>query len=428
MASTLYLGQTVEDGSLIELPVSTLARHMVVLGASGSGKTVACKAIVEEAVRNRIPVIAIDPQGDIASLALRGESERMRRAGVSFGISEDYWKNVDVKIWTPGSNMGLPISLAPNLCFDELEGEPKQRIMTNAAKAMSAMCGFGGKSEDAAVAAFCTIFEYADRYRIAIDGLSDFMAILNDPPGQLLHELDPLFSERDRAAAIKHLLVKMRGPQRMMLNGIPIHVDTLFGYDEGGAYDQGKTRVSVIYLNTLMDQEDKDIFVASLANAIYSWMLQKPADHPVGLVYLDEAAPYMPPVRKPITKEPLSLLMRQARKYGVSMLVATQSPGDLDYKALGQVGTRLLGRMSTHQEAAKILPYLSAAEQEEFEGIMEHLASLPTGQFVLSSPDVYPGPVMMKVRWLVSDHRTLEPEVLESLVSPADRKRYSLQG
>lgn len=428
MASTLYLGHALDDGSPVELPSDVLSRHVVVLGSSGSGKTVTCKAIVEEAVRNGIPVIAIDPQGDIASLALRGESEKMRRAGVSFGISDEYWNKVDIKIWTPGSKMGLPVSLAPNLCFDGIDGETKQRIMTGTAKAMAAMCGFGGKTEDAAVAAFCAIFEYADSNRLALDTLEDFMNFLSDPPRQLLREIDPIFSQRDRQAAIKTLLVKMRGPQRMMLNGIPIHIDTLFGYDHGGAFDQGKVRVSIIYLNTLIDQEDKDIFVASLANAVYSWMLQKPSQKPVGMVYLDEAAPYMPPVRKPITKEPLSLLMRQARKYGVSMLIATQSPGDLDYKALGQVGTRIIGRMGTHQEAAKILPYLSAAEKEEFADMMESLASMPTGQFILSSPDVYQGPIVMKTRWLVTDHKTLDPDALEPLVNPRDRVRYSLAG
>ena len=115
------------------------------------------------------------------------------------------------------------------------------------------------------------------------------------------------------------------------------------------------------------------------------------------------------------------LLLRQARKYGVSLLLATQSPGDIDYTGMGQVGTKILGRMTTAQEASKIAPLFNGDEAGD---MLEHLPQMSKGNFFLTCPDEYAGPVRFRSRFLVTNHKTLSMEQIGELVSDDDRSFY----
>ena len=118
------------------------------------------------------------------------------------------------------------------------------------------------------------------------------------------------------------------GAQSLLLKGgVPLDIDLLLGRPGTGAAVSGKTRLSVVYLNTLGSEREKQFLVGQLAQALYRWMLKHPSPTPQALFYIDEVAPYLPPVRKPVCKDALSLLFRQARKYGVCCLAATQSAG-----------------------------------------------------------------------------------------------------
>lgn len=424
MKAPLYIGDR-DDGERVYLPLEALLRHGVALGASGSGKTVACKAIVEEVVRKGLPVIAVDPQGDIASLGLMGDPDAMQKMGVDPGIAKEYFERLDLKVWTPGSESGIPISMAPSLAVEGAEKwEDKISAFGSVGAALASIAGMSRNAEEATVA-FSMILEYADEHDLIIEDLGDFIKFLNDPPLPLQEKLDPVFDKKARAAAEKALRVKTMGANRLAYDlGSPIHVDTLFGLDYGGAYDNGKTRVSVIYLNTLGTQEEKEIFVALLANSVYQWMLEKPSSTPVGLFYMDEVAPYIPPVKKPASKHALMMLLRQARKYGLCCLLASQSPGDIDYKGLGQVGTWLVGKMSTHQEAYKVAPTLRAQPGIDGDSIAEDLPGLNKGRFFVVNTDVYAEPQETQVRWLVSDHKTLSAEEVEENTDEEERRYY----
>lgn len=399
-----------------------MLRHVVVLGASGSGKTVACKVLVEEAVRTGIPVIAVDPQGDLASLSQIGSPDVAMAKGVPVEVSKGWYDRADVKIWTPGSTYGIPLSISTRVDVDQgARSEDKIRAYGAAALNLAAIAGLG-KAEEAA-AAFSIALEYADEVGILIENLGDFAALLRDPPRELRERVDPIMEDRGRKAAAKRFMVKMHGASRLLFTlGRPINVDALLGV---GRYAvPGKTRVSVVYLNTLATQEEKEMFVAALCNAVYQWMLDHPSSTPQAMFYLDEAAPYLPPVRVPASKAALMLLLRQARKYGMCCLVATQSPGDLDYKALGQIGTWIMGRMRTHQEAGKVYPALAAEPGVDADAIVDALPAMEVGQFILSSPDNYSGAREIRVRWLVSAHRTLTEQDVEDEVNPQDRVRF----
>lgn len=423
MEYPLLIGHDPEEGTEVRLPIHALLRHAVALGASGSGKTVLCKVLVEECIRHRLPVICIDPQGDLASLGLCEDPDKLKTMGVPPEVAHEYHSRVDLKIWTPGSTHGIPVSIAPAVTVGGIQKrEDRLRAFASIANSLASI---SSSKDESAVVAYSMILEYADEQDLAIDNLNDFANFLADPPLPLARRLDTIFAEKDRKKAEKAFRLKMMGSNRLLFDlGKAINVDALFGYEEGGAYDQGKARVSVIYLNSLGNQEEKEIFVAMLASAIYRWMLQKPASNPMGLLYIDEVAPYMPPVKKPASKEGLMLLLRQARKYGLCCLLATQSPGDLDYKGLGQIGTWALGKMTTMQEAYKVEPSLRAAPGVDSSEIVESLPGLPKGRFHIINADHFEGAQECQVRWLASRHECLSPDRVEELTSDLDREIY----
>jgi type IV secretory pathway VirB4 component len=108
-----FLGRERKTETPIELPIEVLHRHLMALGASGSGKTVLCKCLMEEAIRNDIPVIIVDPQGDIASLALKGDPKEMENHGIPLATQEEYFDKARIAIFTPASSKGIPISVNP---------------------------------------------------------------------------------------------------------------------------------------------------------------------------------------------------------------------------------------------------------------------------------------------------------------------------
>ena len=396
----ITLGQTIDGvtkGADITLSPFTLLKHVVLLGASGSGKTCLAKVIVEDAVRLDIPIIAIDSQGDIASLKLHGEVNSL--------ISDEYWDKVDIKIWTPGSELGTPISLQPNLDLGAYTlREDRIRAVHSMAQELAYLAG---TDDEAAVAGFSKIIDYADRHSLAIDDIEDVCDFLRDPPLRLSEELDPLLNKKERAKLLKSIIIKQSGPRQLLMEmGDPINIDDLLGYSD--TYANGKTRISVISLAAMPSLEDRQIFVAALSRALYAWMVADPKPYPTALLYLDEAAPYIPPVKKPPCKDPLMLLLRQGRKYGVGVLIATQSPGDIDYIAAGQAGTKLLGRLVSQQESWKVRPMLDNDGVDT--SLIDGLPSLQQGQFIVVCPDEFKTPKLFQSRQLITKHITMTIE------------------
>jgi len=422
MKLPLTIGHT-PDGDLVQLPIEALRRHMLALGASGSGKTVLCKVMVEECIRKRLPVIAVDPQGDLASFALIEDPAILVKMGVDPAIAAEFRRNVDVKIWTPGATLGIPVSFTPAM---DVPGDirPEDRIRAFGAVGQ-ALAGMVGANDESAPVAFSMILEYADKQGLACDSIDDFLAFLGDPPMALARELDPVFDSKARAKCHKAFLLKTLGANRLMFDlGKPIDVNEMFGLYTDGPSATGKVRLSIIYLNTLTSQEDKEIFISLLCSALYQWMLTLDGEQLWGMFYMDEVAPYLPPVKNPASKQGLMLLMRQARKYGLCCLLATQSPGDIDYKALGQVGTMAFGRIMGERALSKVEPILRALPGVDTDAIIAGLPGMARGRFILVNPDVYDAPMEAQVRWLVSKHKTVTADGVADLVTDEDRENY----
>jgi len=417
-ALPIHLGRSV-SGEPFTLPLSALKRHFLALGGTGSGKTVLCKALIEECIRYRLPCVAIDLQGDILSLALQSMDCPEGAVPVSDVTREKYAERLDVKVWTPGSRDGIPVSLAPDMTIPNIAGvEDRVAIMESIA------CGIGtmlGNSKDGTIAGFYTILEYADQHGLECSNLGDLEMFLADPPNELADELEHIMPAKVRANMLASLKIRLKGMNGLLYAmGQGIDIDELFGLRLPGPLTYGKARLSIIYLAHLT-QERQQEFLALLFSAMYRWMLRQ-SDALSGVLYLDEIAPFCPPVSKPPAKAGLMMLLRQARKYGLCTVLATQSPGDLDYKALGQIGTVALGRITQGRDIGKVDGMLSTIPNIDSGAIVAALPGHKRGEFVIVNPDHLAAPESIQARWLATEHRIVERQSIGLLVSDDDRE------
>ncbi len=435
--SELLLGRDA-TGQPLHLPLKTMLRHAVCLGSSGSGKTVACKVIVEEYIRRGIPVIAVDPQGDIASLARVADEETVVAKGTPAEVRTGFLRKAQVVVWTPGSALGVPISVNPLAATSSpsgaaAEGQEEEllRDIAFAAEGLADLAGFDLKSKDGryVTALFGLVIRFAADHGKPLEGIGPLLKLLSSMPKELADQVSSVVSEKLSDEVVRRLRMLTMGPQSLMLTGgVPLDVDTLLGRNDEELRASGRARLSVVYLNTLGSDRERQFFLGQLAQAVYRWMLEHPSTTPQALFYVDEVAPYIPPVRKPVCKDALKLLLRQARKYGLSCLLATQSPGDIDYTALSQIGTWNLGRLMTRQELKKVQSVLESIAPTAAEEIAAELPSLKPGQFRLVCPDAFKAPVSLRVRWLVTEHRTLDDDGIASATDPdlrADLERLA---
>jgi hypothetical protein len=397
----------------VGLPVKALLRHVMALGSSGSGKTVLCKILVEEVARRGIPVICIDPQGDLASLA-GGVLEDPEARGLEAGWAEAFRDRVEVEVFTPGAEIGVPLCADPiDPHLVELEGHARVSALTRTASTVVGVLGYDLDSDDGAGLA-----AVVDQALTALceGGATPSLAALTE---HLAAEEAPerygrfLDARKIRAASQRLARLGVGARRALFHDGVPIDVDLLLGRGRA-APGAGRTRISVVYLNSLHAQEDKEFIVATLVDRLYAWMLAHPSEAPQALFYIDEVAPFVPPVRKPSCKEGLSLLFKQARKYGVCCLMATQNPGDVDYKAMAQFGTWALGRLTTKQDLRKVKPTVDALAPDDADAILGALPAMATGSFTLLSPDVFDAPQPLTARWLLTPHETWDDDRVEA--------------
>jgi len=426
----LHLGRDRTDDSRIELRLGTLLRHLMALGSSGSGKTVLCKAVVEEVVRHGIPALCIDPQGDLCSLALAADApDTLTEHGVDPALARAFAERADVVVLTPASRKGVALSADPiRLDPTHLTGEDRVHAFTATATMVVSLLGYDLGSDDGEglVAVFdrgLHLLHERGRFPRDLDAFSDYWLELDEADRELYGRY---LDGRKLEQACRKLARLDVGARRLLFHeGLPLDIDLLLGRDATAL--PGRTRVSVIYLNTLHSQEDKEYFVAVLTRQLYTWMLEHPSPTPQALFYIDEVAPFIPPVRKPACKDGLALLFRQARKYGVCCLMATQNPADVDYKAMAQFGTWALGRLTTRQDLAKVQPTVKALDPVHVEAVMEQLPAQRPGEFLLISPDDFTRTRPLRTRWLYSRHETLDEARIERLADERWRERFPLE-
>ena len=280
---------------------------------------------------------------------------------------------------------------------------------------MAALLGYKSDSDAARAASsyLYHILEVAWRSDESIEDFTRLGSVVSNPDLLGIDDSSTIIKKKEReklAQKIRHLTM---GLEKLLFSfGFPLDLNELLT-----PVEEGKIPVNVIYLNTLSSEEHKQFFVAVVGNELYNWMLSHPSKDVQALFYIDEVAPYLPPHPfNPPAKGVLKLLFKQGRKYGVSCMMCTQNPADVDYKAMAQANTWGLGRMMTPQDLKKVAGMLKSISSGEAEGILEKLPILKAGEFILICPDVYDKAQQMKVRWLVTQHETLEAEGLKEVI------------
>ncbi len=459
-----YLGREIDTTSKarLEAPLlydsSDLVTHGVIAGMTGSGKTGLGIDLIEEAAIDGVPVIAIDPKGDLGNLLLTfpGLSgpefapwvnpDEARRAGQTpeaFGAAEAArwakglaeWDQdgsrierlrhaADFALFTPGSASGRPLSIVQSF------GAPAAAIVndpelladraTTAATSVLTLAGVNAeplRSREHVL--LSTLFTEAWRAGASLD-LPALITQVQTPPltrvGVL--DLESFYPAKDRFALAMQLNQLLAAPGfGAWLQGEPLTIDRLF-YTE-----QGRPRVSIISIAHLDDQE-RMFFVTLLLNELVGWMRsQRGTSSLRALVYFDEIAGFLPPVANPPSKGPLLTLLKQARAFGLGLTVATQNPVDLDYKALANCGTWMLGRLQTDRDKARVLDGLEGASGRagtgfDRSGLDALLSSLGKRVFLLHNVHEK-APVLFETRWTMSYLRgPLGREEIRTLTAP----------
>jgi hypothetical protein len=363
----LYLGRVRPDGPAAVLPPSVIKTHIAVVGAAGSGKTWAAKCLVEEAILAGVPVLAIDPQGDLVQF-LRGR-ETDAFTGADHQRQLDYLAKVEPRIWTPGTSHASRLSLDPiRLPTDEdlariekpeRRTEERDSMLQAIAGNLVSLAAIGGEEDSQRTFLYLILDALRGRTNLT---LSEVVAAISAADELALpHDPDQILKKSEREKLARKLTAFVIGPGKSLFSGgTPLDLDGFIT-----PRTPGKIPLNVVYLNALADDDQKHFFLAALASEIYRWMvttLDATGDRPNLLFYIDEARDYIPAGgRKPAAKEPLIRLFTQGRKYGVGCLLCTQSPRSVDYNVFGNCSTKIVGRMEAEQDVERIADWFTTS-------------------------------------------------------------------
>ena len=443
---TFYLGREYdlgkkEAGGSLLYDSKDLVTHGVCVGMTGSGKTGLCVGLLEEAALDGIPSIVIDPKGDLADLLLtfpelrpedfrpwinqeeaakkglsaddfaRDQAETWTKGLAEWGQGPDRIRRLkdaaDFTIYTPGSNSGLPVSIlksfaAPTPAVRGDDEALRDRINT----AVTSILGLLGVAADPIQSRehilLSSLFNNAWSAGNDLD-LAGLIQQIQQPPftqvGVL--SLESFYPSKDRAALAMLLNNLLAAPTfQTWLEGEALDIQRML------FADGGKPRVSIFSIAHLSESE-RMFFVSLLLNEILGWVRAQPGTGSLrAIIYMDEIFGFFPPVAEPPSKRPLLTLLKQARAFGVGILLATQNPVDLDYKGLANAGTWFIGRLQTERDKARLLEGLegvAAGTEAKFDrGKMEEtLAGLGKRVFLLYNVHE-DAPVTFQTRWTMS--------------------------
>ncbi len=442
-----YLGRPLdpETRKPVEVPLlydsQDLLTHAVCLGMTGSGKTGLCIGLLEEAAIDGIPALIIDPKGDLGNLLLtfpdlapgdfepwvdEAEAARQGKSVAELAAAQaELWKQgladwgqsgerihrlreaADVAIYTPGSEAGLPLSVlaslkAPGPAVLEDADLFTDRIQTVAGSLLSLL----GIEADPVKSREHVLLSnlLADRFRVGADlDLATLIHLIQEPPFARVGvmDLESFYPAKDRfalAVALNNLLASPA--MQSWLAGDALDVDRLLYTAEG------KPRLAILSIAHLSDNE-RMFFVSLLLSEVVGWMRGLAGTSSLrAVLYMDEVFGFLPPVAEPPSKKPILTLLKQARAFGLGVVLASQNPADLDYKALSNAGTWFLGRLQTERDKLRVIEGLegvAAAGSRAFDrqATEQTLAGLAKRTFLLHN--VHEGePLVFQTRWALS--------------------------
>ena len=435
-AEGLRLGATA-DGEPLAVEPRDLTTHGVIVGMTGSGKTGLGLVLLEEALLAGVPVLALDPKGDLGNLLLTfpdlapasfqpwvNESDA-REAGLSV---EEYavriageWKDglaasgigterikalrdaTELTVYTPGSSAGVPLNMVGSMRAPPLSWDTEAETLRDEIEGtVSSLLGLVGVTADPLSSRehvlLSNLLEHAWRAGRDHD-LGTLIGEIQSPPLRRLgvFEIDAFFPPKERTELALRLNALVASPSFAIWGeGAPLDPAELLG----GA--SGKTRAAIVYLAHLSDEE-RQFAVTLILSKVVTWMRGLSGTSELRtLIYMDEVFGFVPPVAVPPAKKPILTILKQARAYGVGMVLATQNPVDLDYKAMSNAATWLVGRLQTERDKARVLEGLKSAAGDTDVGTLdEAVGGLQKRQFLLVSAHE-PKPLVFSTRWAMS--------------------------
>lgn len=364
-ASSILAGREIGARSKpITLNTNVLKRHSAVLGGSGSGKTTLALCLIEQLLLRGIPAVLIDRKGDLCSYAnpdvwRANDKEYSDRRGEREKLADA----IDVAVYTPGRASGRPISitLLPN-GINELPEHEQQLLANLSAAALGEMLHLKNSATHqkqwGTLSVALRILGARHSREVT---LADLILLLEDEDPELTdltQRMDPSGKiRRDLVAQLDSL--RHRNSALFEGGGEPLRMDALLGL--GPFAREGRTRLSIIYTGFLGDNENILFWVSQFLSEALRFCQRNPHDDLQAVVMFDEADLYIPANAKPATAEPLQSLLKRARSAGLGLMLATQSPGDLDYKSRDQITSWFIGRVREDTALRK----LKAAFQSE---------------------------------------------------------------
>ena len=442
---TFYLGREYDMATrkrrddLLLYDSKDLTTHGVIIGMTGSGKTGLGIALLEEALIDNIPVIAIDPKGDLTNLVLsfpQMQAQDLRpwvneQDALNAGLTPEQFANKQADLWrkglgdwgqdiariarlkeaadfavyTPGSSAGLPVSVLRSFApppghVGQDKDLLRERIQTTATSLLALLGMEADPITSREHILVSNIFESTWAAGKALD-LAGLIRAIQTPPFERIGvmDLDAFYPAKERFQLAMRLNNLLAAPGfEAWLEGDPLSINRML------FTDSGRPRASIFTISHLSDAE-RMFFVSMLLNEVLAWMRAQAGTTSLrAILYMDEIFGYFPPVKNPPSKAPLLTLLKQARAFGIGIVLSTQNPVDLDYKGLSNTGSWFIGRLQTERDKERVLAGLEgAAAGTGFDrGRMEEiLAGLGKRVFLLNNVHEN-APVTFETRWVLS--------------------------
>lgn len=460
-----YIGKEKVNGDFVPLVYKNkdLLTHAAIIGMTGSGKTGLGISLLEEAAIDNIPSIIIDPKGDMTNLlltfpALQGsdfepwiEEQDAQNNGLNVkelaqntanlwknGIEKDFQNvsrieklknSADFTIYTPGSDAGVQISILSSFKAPSIEVlEDNDLLISLVNSTVSSILSLiEEKSDTTSKESILISSIFMNYFKEEKDlTLEELITLIVTPPFAKIgvFDLETFFPQNQRLELALKLNNIIANPSfQTWIEGENLDISNLL-YDENG-----KAKVSIFSIAHLNDSQ-RMFFVSLLLNQMVAWMRRQEGTTSLkALLYMDEIFGYFPPSSNPPSKQPMLTLLKQARSFGIGIILSTQNPVDIDYKGLANIGTWFIGRLQTKQDKEKVIDGLSSANEGNLnkDEVMNLLSNLEKRNFILKNINE-DGIKLFQTRWALSYLKGPIPkDGIKKLMSEKKKQNISTQ-